>query len=66
MAGANIFVIYPNQNGDNVTLSPRSGAGHFEPDFNSGAQVTLLGGSGISSGVMLANIKCKSTVCTTF
>jgi hypothetical protein len=58
MSGANIFVIYASSSGSNVTLSPRTGSGHVEPKYNSGAQVTLLGGSGISNGVMTANIKC--------
>jgi hypothetical protein len=59
MSGANMFVIYSSSSGTNVTLSPRTGSGHTEPSYNSGAQVTLLEGSGISNGVMTANIKCE-------
>ena len=59
MAGANIFVIYAAADGKNVTLSPRSGQGHKQPEANQQAQVSLLDGSGISNGVMTANVRCK-------
>lgn len=59
MSGANMFVIYASSNGQNVTLSPRTTSGHNTPSFNSGAQAILMEGSGISNGVMTANIKCK-------
>ncbi|KAF2428785.1 CBD9-like protein [Tothia fuscella] len=59
MSGANMFVIYASGSGTNVTLSPRSGSGHSTPQFNSGSQATLMEGSGISNGVMTANIKCS-------
>lgn len=58
MSGANIFVVYTSGNG-NVTLSPRLGTGHVMPQFNSNAQVTLLEGSGVSNGKMVANVRCK-------
>ena len=60
MAGATIFMMYPDGKG-NVTISAREGGkGHVEPQFNSTlmAGVTLLGGSGITGGVMRANVKC--------
>ncbi|KAJ4304675.1 hypothetical protein N0V90_000202 [Kalmusia sp. IMI 367209] len=59
MSGSNIFVVYTSGNG-NVTLSPRLGAGEREPKFNSDAQVTLLEGSGVSGGKMVANVRCGS------
>ncbi|KAF2449853.1 iron reductase domain protein [Karstenula rhodostoma CBS 690.94] len=59
MSGANIFVVYTAGNG-NVTLSPRLGTGHSMPQFNSDAQVTLLEGSGVSNGKMVANVRCSS------
>ena len=58
MAGSNIFVAYASADGTNVTLSPRSGTGNVEPQFNSQTQLYLLGGSGISGGVMTANVRC--------
>ncbi|KAI9659066.1 MAG: hypothetical protein M1821_002026 [Bathelium mastoideum] len=60
MKGANIFVVYANADGNNITLSPRAGTGHVEPQFSSGPQLTLLGGSGVSNGMMTANVKCKA------
>jgi len=65
MTGANIFVIYANAAGTNVTLSPRLGSGHKQPASDTTANVTLLGGSGISSdGKMTANIRCEiSSAC---
>lgn len=61
MSGAKMFIIYSDSTGRNVTLSPRKGAGHSQPSFDPSAQVVLLGHSGISNGVMTANIKCTST-----
>jgi Cytochrome domain of cellobiose dehydrogenase len=60
MAGANYFIIYTDSAGTNVTLSPRLSSGNVMPSYNSAVQVTLLAGSGISDGVMTANIKCSS------
>lgn len=60
MAGASIFVMYAAGDG-NVTISARDGnQGHVEPvpDSNLDKGVTLLAGSGISGGVMRANVKC--------
>lgn len=61
MAGATIFMMYPNGEG-NVTISAREGGqGHVEPQFNSTLMtgVTLLEGSGVTGGVMQAYVKCK-------
>ncbi|KAF2209519.1 hypothetical protein CERZMDRAFT_113850 [Cercospora zeae-maydis SCOH1-5] len=57
MAGGHIFVLYPNAAGTNVTISPRLGVGHVEPQFNA-VNMELLEGSGIANGVMTANIRC--------
>lgn len=50
MTGANIFVVYPSENGTNMTVSPRLGNGHSEPQFNADAKVTVLPGSGTMGG----------------
>ncbi|GAB7353118.1 hypothetical protein MBLNU459_g3657t1 [Dothideomycetes sp. NU459] len=60
MSGANIFVLYQDASGTNVTISPRLGTGHSQPQYNSAAQVTLLAGSGVSNGIMTANVRCSS------
>ena len=61
MAGSNIFMIYADASGTNVTLSPRIGKGNYQPDTSNQAQVSLLDGSGISNGMMTANVRCKHT-----
>lgn len=58
MTGANIFMIYANSAGTNVTLSPRMGIREKPPSADSAAAVTLLDGSGISNSMMSANVKC--------
>lgn len=57
-------MIYANAAGTNVTLSPRTGTGEKAPDTSSMATVTLLDGSGISSGNMTANVKCTTILKT--
>jgi hypothetical protein len=59
MAGANIFAIYANAAGTNVTLSPRTGSGHIQPSASTAAMVTLLDGSMVTKDMMIANVKCK-------
>jgi hypothetical protein len=59
MSGANMFLVYTNAAGTNVTLSPRTASGHNTPTSNSNAQVTLVEGSGVSNGIMTANVRCK-------
>ncbi|KAF7955449.1 uncharacterized protein EAE97_000708 [Botrytis byssoidea] len=60
MSGANIFVMYADSTGSNVTISPRLGIGHVEPNSDTSAQVTLLDGSGIINGQMIANFRCSN------
>ncbi|RPB23721.1 CBD9-like protein [Terfezia boudieri ATCC MYA-4762] len=43
MKGATIFVIYPNAAKTNLTLSPRTGKGEFEPEHDSSIDATVLG-----------------------
>lgn len=62
MAGSNMFVVYTSADGNNVTLSPRSASGYNMPTLNSDTQVELLEGSGVSNGVMTANVKCKRSL----
>ncbi|OJJ37951.1 hypothetical protein ASPWEDRAFT_39656 [Aspergillus wentii DTO 134E9] len=63
MRGANIFVVYSSVDGTNITVSPRlGGRGHTEPTFNSDAQISVLSGSGISDGMITANIRCDSCI----
>lgn len=59
MAGSNMFIVYSDGN-DNVTVSPRLGTGHVMPQENSDAEITVLEGSGIQDGSMVANVRCDS------
>src|ERR1700712_504666 len=60
MSGSTMFVIYTSSNGQNVTLSPRKANGHNMPTYASDVKATLLDGSGVSNGMMTANIKCTT------
>jgi hypothetical protein len=60
MTGSNIFMIYANAAGTNVTLSPRLGTGNSQPSADTAAEVTLLSGSGISNNMMVANVRCMT------
>ncbi|KAH8699119.1 hypothetical protein BGW36DRAFT_426796 [Talaromyces proteolyticus] len=62
MQGANIFIVYASSDGNNVTVSPRLGVEHVMPLYNSKAQLSVLNGSGISNGVVTANIRCDSCI----
>ncbi|KAK4116277.1 iron reductase domain protein, partial [Canariomyces notabilis] len=62
MAGSNIFLMYQDGNG-NLTLSPRVATSYRMPTLDTSstaAQLTLLAGSGVSDGVMTANIACSN------
>lgn len=58
MAGANIFIMYTDASGSNVTIAPRLGLGEFQPNADTATKLTLLAGSGVSNGMMTANVKC--------
>ncbi|KAB8227804.1 cytochrome and DOMON domain-containing protein [Aspergillus alliaceus] len=61
MAGANMFILYSAPS-NNVTISPRSGQGHFPPVYNPNSRVFLLDGSGIHDGTMTANVLCENCI----
>lgn len=60
MEGANIFVVYPDTSGVNITVSPRLGKVDIQPLYNPDAKITVMEGSGIKDGVMTANVRCNS------
>ncbi|OQO04792.1 hypothetical protein B0A48_09716 [Cryoendolithus antarcticus] len=60
MSNANMFLMHSSASGKNVTLSPRMAPGHQMPVFNDAADITLLEGSGISNGIMTANVRCRN------
>ncbi|KAF3762522.1 CBD9-like protein [Cryphonectria parasitica EP155] len=59
MAGANMFIMYADGTG-NVTVSSRLGKGETQPLYSASTASTLqlMAGSGVSNGIMLANILC--------
>ncbi|OBT74504.1 hypothetical protein VF21_06924 [Pseudogymnoascus sp. 05NY08] len=59
MAGATIFAVYTDGQG-NVTVSPRDGTGHFEPQHSTSKTVTLLAGSKADATTVVANFKYRS------
>ena len=59
MKGSQMFIIYANAAGTNVTLSPRLSSGHEEPSAEDDSNILLLAGSGIANGNMTANILCQ-------
>ena len=61
MDGANMFVVYTSSDGKNVTVSSRLGNGHNAPELYLDAQLSLLDGSGVSNGQMIANVRCKAS-----
>lgn len=65
MADANMFIMYQDGNG-NVTLSHRQASGYTMPQVPADSPVTttLLPGSGVSDGFMVANFRCDN--CTTW
>lgn len=58
MSGSSMLIIYQSADGNNVTLSPRKGSGHNQPGVDSSAKASLMEGSGIVDGKMVANIRC--------
>jgi hypothetical protein len=64
MPGSKMMVIYPSANGQNITLStrtpPNTNGGHVMPQYDSSIQAYLMDGSGLTGGVMTANIRCAS------
>ncbi|KAM7224297.1 ATP synthase subunit H, mitochondrial [Rhypophila decipiens] len=62
MTGSNIFLVYQDGSG-NLTVSPRLGTQYVEPQLDTSstaAKLTLLAGSGVQDGKMIANIRCAN------
>ena len=59
MDGANMFVIYASADGNNVTISSRLGNGHNSPETSSDTQLTIMDGSGVINGSIVANVRCR-------
>ncbi|KAF2030921.1 CBD9-like protein [Setomelanomma holmii] len=53
MENSLMFIMYPNDSGDNVTISPRLGSKHAEPSFTSAINLEILDGTTITNDSML-------------
>nr|POE68799.1 hypothetical protein CFP56_66813 [Quercus suber] len=51
MAGALMLVAYPNSAGDSITISPRIGTGHTEPEYYEDIKCELVGAAANSNTV---------------
>ncbi|KYG47367.1 hypothetical protein M433DRAFT_104559 [Acidomyces richmondensis BFW] len=60
MTGSNMFVMYTDASGSNTTVSPRFGTGHVEPQHDTSTTISVLEGSGVSNGTMVANVRCSN------
>ncbi|RMZ78345.1 hypothetical protein DV738_g3863, partial [Chaetothyriales sp. CBS 135597] len=58
MNDALMFVVYASADGQSVTVSPRLGNSHNQPQYTDNVTVTLFGGSGITNGVFNVNAMC--------
>nr|XP_036585690.1 uncharacterized protein CTRU02_04551 [Colletotrichum truncatum]KAF6795741.1 integral membrane protein [Colletotrichum truncatum] len=60
MSDSNMFIMYTDGAG-NVTISPRTARGHSMPTVSqNGADLTLLAGSGVVNGKLVANVLCTN------
>ncbi|KAH8712276.1 hypothetical protein GQ44DRAFT_811507 [Phaeosphaeriaceae sp. PMI808] len=52
MENSLMFIMYPNSNGDNVTVSPRIGSKNIEPTFEPAINLDILPGTAITNDSM--------------
>ncbi|KAF1973819.1 CBD9-like protein [Bimuria novae-zelandiae CBS 107.79] len=55
-----MLVMYLNADGDNVTVSPRYGHSHAEPELAPDIKLELLNGTGIQDEMFVLNALCKN------
>jgi hypothetical protein len=55
-----VFMMYRDSSGGNITLSPRLSPELAEPVYSSDIELSLLSGTGVSDGRMLANGICHN------
>ncbi|ROT41216.1 CBD9-like protein [Sodiomyces alkalinus F11] len=60
MPGSLIFLLHLNAAGDNVTFSPRTARGRYEPEHFAALEYDLLDGTGVDEGgYMTLNARCR-------
>ncbi|KAH7410093.1 hypothetical protein DE146DRAFT_336891 [Phaeosphaeria sp. MPI-PUGE-AT-0046c] len=60
MENSLIFVMYPNKDGDNVTISPRIGGKNAEPTFTSKINLDILAGTTVNDSMLLLKAVCRN------
>lgn len=60
MENSLMFVMYPNDNGDNVTISPRIGNKNAEPTFSSKIDLDVLPGTTVNDSMLALRAVCHN------
>ena len=60
MRDALMFVAYPSQDGNNITIGARIGTGHFEPKVTPDVNIELLPGSSLTTEKYNINARCTN------
>ncbi|KAF2681717.1 iron reductase domain protein [Lentithecium fluviatile CBS 122367] len=60
MKNSLMVLLYPNKNGDNVTVSPRIADGNSEPSFAPEIKLDILEGTGIFDDMFVVKAVCRS------
>ncbi|KAF1838192.1 CBD9-like protein, partial [Decorospora gaudefroyi] len=60
MEGSLMLIMYPNAEGENVTLSPRIGSKAAEPSYNSSIDINILPGTKISDSMLVLHARCTN------
>jgi hypothetical protein len=60
MENSLMFVMYPSEKGDNVTISPRIGSKNAEPTFTSKINLEVLPGTTVNDSMLLLKAVCHN------
>lgn len=60
MENSLMFVMYPNKDDDNVTISPRIGSKNAEPTFTSKINLDILPGTTVNDSMLLLKAVCRN------
>ncbi|KAL6710516.1 hypothetical protein ACN47E_008564 [Coniothyrium glycines] len=60
MENSLMFIVYPNEKGDNVTISPRFGSKNTEPTFTPTTELKVLEGSRINDSMLVLKARCRN------
>jgi hypothetical protein len=60
MSNSLMFIMYPNDDGDNVTISPRLGSKNAEPSFISSINLEILDGTTVNDSMLVLKAVCHN------